>query len=104
MRHALFPTLLASGFTLMIAAPALAAPACFEGQRKVEEANALRFQARQEARIGNHDRVCETLDEIGDRYADARDAFEDCGAGVVAIDLRSESRNLRVAKNINRCD
>ena len=104
MRYVLLPTLLVAGFSLAAAASALAGPACFDGQRKVEEANALRFQARQEARIGNHDRVCETLDEIGDRYADARDAFEDCGAGVAAIDLRSESRNLRIAKTANRCD
>ncbi|RYY14979.1 MAG: hypothetical protein EON55_07315 [Alphaproteobacteria bacterium] len=89
---------------LALAAPALAAPVCLDAQRKVDEANALRYQFRQEARIGNHDRACDTLDEIGDRYADARDAFEDCGAGVVAIDLRSESRELRAAKRVNRCD
>ena len=91
---------------LLIAAagPSLALPFCVEGQRKVDEANALRFQARQDARIGDRSRVCDTLDEVGDRYADARDAFEDCGAGVVAIDLRSEARALRVAKAVNRCD
>lgn len=89
---------------LLTAEAALSAPACIEARRKVDEAVALRFQARQEARIGNHDRVCDTLDEVGDRYNDARDAFEDCGAGVVAIDLRSELRNLRVAKRVNRCD
>ncbi|MBE7244340.1 MAG: hypothetical protein INR63_05270, partial [Actinomycetospora chiangmaiensis] len=55
---------------------ALALPACLEAQRKIDEANALRFQARQEARLGDHDRVCDTLDEVGDRYDDARDAFE----------------------------
>jgi hypothetical protein len=104
MRHMLFTPFLAVGISLTAFAPALSAPACFEGQRKVDEANALRFQARQEARIGNHDRVCDTLDEIGDRYADARDAFEDCGASVTAIDLRSEARNLRIAKKVNRCD
>ena len=104
MRHILLPPFLAAGMVFVALAPALAAPVCFEGQRKVEEANALRFQARQEARIGNHDRVCDTLDEIGDRYADARDAFEDCGAAVTAIDLRTEARNLRIAKKINRCD
>ena len=81
-----------------------ALPACIEAQRKVDEANALRFQARQEARLGDHDRVCDTLDEVGDRYNDARDAFEQCGEGVVAIDLRSELRGLRIAKKINRCD
>ncbi len=82
----------------------LAAPACIEARRKVDEAVALRYQARQEARLGDRDRVCETLDEVGDRYNEARDAFDDCGAGVVAIDLRSELRALRVAKRINRCD
>ncbi|KAB1076066.1 hypothetical protein [Methylobacterium planeticum] len=86
------------------AAPAHALPSCLEAQRKVDEANALRYQARQEARIGNHDRVCDTLDEVGDRYNDARDAFDDCGAGVIAIDLRSELRALRMAKKVNRCD
>jgi hypothetical protein len=89
---------------LALTSSALALPACLEAQRKVDEANALRFQARQEARLGNHDRVCDTLDEVGDRYDDARDAFERCGEGVVAIDLRSELRGLRIAKKINRCD
>ena len=84
--------------------PVLALPGCLDAQRKVDEAGALRFQARQEARIGDHDRVCDTLDEVGDRYHEARDAFDDCGAGVVAIDLRSELRNLRIAKKVNRCD
>ncbi len=88
----------------LTAQTALAAPACIEARRKVDEAAALRYQARQEARLGDHDRVCDTLDEVGDRYNDARDAFDDCGAGVVAIDLRSELRALRVAKRINRCD
>lgn len=96
---------LAAALALLAAAgPALAVPACLEAQRKVDEAAALRHQARQEARLGNRDRVCETLDEVGDRYADAREAFDDCGAGVVAIDLRSEERRLRLAKEINRCD
>jgi hypothetical protein len=89
---------------LVMTSSALALPACLEAQRKVDEANALRFQARQEARLGDHDRVCDTLDEVGDRYDDARDAFERCGEGVVAIDLRSELRGLRIAKKINRCD
>ena len=102
-RHKLLPALLAASFVLGTAS-AHARPACVEGQRKVEEASALRFQARQEARIGNHDRVCDTLDEIGDRYHDAQGAFEDCGADIVAIDLRSELRNLRLAKRVNRCD
>ncbi len=104
MRHAFRPSLMAAALALTVAAPAFAAPACIDGQRKIAEAEALRAQFRQEARLGNHDRACETLDEIGDRYADARDAFEECGAGVVAIDLRSESRNLRIAKTVNRCD
>ncbi|MGV7033042.1 hypothetical protein [Methylobacterium symbioticum] len=89
---------------VLTAQTAFAAPACIEARRKVDEAVALRYQARQEARLGNHDRVCDTLDEVGDRYNDARDAFDDCGAGVIAIDLRSELRNLRIAKRINRCD
>lgn len=89
---------------LVMTSAASAVPACIEAQRKVDEANALRFQARQEARLGDHDRVCDTLDEVGDRYDDARDAFERCGEGVVAIDLRSELRGLRIAKKINRCD
>jgi len=93
---------LLAGLALTSAASAL--PSCIEAQRKVDEANALRFQARQEARLGNHDRVCDTLDEVGDRYDDARDAFERCGEGVVAIDLRSELRGLRIAKKIDRCD
>ncbi|SFI77068.1 hypothetical protein SAMN02799642_02712 [Methylobacterium brachiatum] len=98
-------TALAGALSLLaLASSALALPACLEAQRKVDEANALRFQARQEARLGNHDRVCDTLDEVGDRYDDARDAFERCGEGVVAIDLRSELRGLRIAKKINRCD
>jgi hypothetical protein len=82
----------------------LAAPACIEARKKVDEAEALRFQVRQDMRLGDHDRVCNTLDEIGDRYNDARDAFDDCGEGVVAIDLRNELRRLRIAKKINRCD
>jgi len=95
---------LAAGLILGTTLPTLAAPGCIDAQRKVEEASALRFQARQEARLGNHDRVCDTLDEIGDRYTEAQDAFEDCGQDVVAIDLRSEQRTLRQAKRVNRCD
>ena len=87
-----------------IATSAAAAPGCLDGRRKVQEASALRYQANQEARLGNRDRVCDTLDEVGDRYHEAQDAFEDCGADVVAIDLRSELRDLRVAKRLNRCD
>ena len=89
---------------LALTSASLALPACLEAQRKVDEANALRFQARQEMRAGDHDRVCDTLDEVGDRYDEARDAFEACGDGVVAIDLRSEQRGLRIARKINRCD
>ncbi|GJE59955.1 hypothetical protein [Methylobacterium trifolii] len=100
----IFATTLAGIGLLAASGSVLAAPACIEAQRKVDEASALRYQARQEARIGNHDRVCDTLDEVGDRYEEARDAFDECGAGVVAIDLRSELRGLRVAKRINRCD
>ena len=103
MRHLLSHTAIVPGLILS-ALPALAQPACVSAQRKVDEAQALRFQARQEARIGDRDRVCETLDEVGDRYAEARDAFEDCGAGLIAIDLRSDSRALRAAKMVNRCD
>ncbi|GJE28821.1 hypothetical protein LKMONMHP_3695 [Methylobacterium organophilum] len=84
--------------------PAQALPSCVEGQRRLQEASALRFQARQEARLGNHDRVCDTLDEVGDRYHDAQGDFEDCGQDIVSIDLRSELRALRVAKRVNRCD
>lgn len=97
-------TILAAFGLVLCLGPAFAAPSCFEGRAKVDEASALRYQPRQEARLGNHDRVCDTLDEIGDRYNEARDAFEDCGAGVVAIDLRTELRNLRIAKQVNRCD
>lgn len=89
---------------LMLTSSALALPACLEAQRKVDEAAALRFQARQELRAGDRGRACEIFDEVGDRYEEARDAFDDCGEGVVAIDLRSELRNLRLAKKINRCD
>ncbi|GBU18290.1 MULTISPECIES: hypothetical protein [Methylobacterium] len=103
MRTRLLSALAAATFVAGLS-PALAQRACLDAQRKVDEANALRFQARQEARIGNHDRLCDTLDEVGDRYNEARDAFDDCGAGVVAIDLRSELRNLRMAKTVNRCD
>lgn len=103
MQQPLKAAIAALGLALATQA-AHAAPACIEARRKVDEAAALRYQARQEARLGDHDRVCDTLDEVGDRYNDARDAFDDCGAGVVAIDLRSELRALRVAKRINRCD
>lgn len=103
MRH-LLHVKLAALLIIGAAGPALALPSCGDGQRKLQEVSALRFQARQEARIGDRDRVCDTLDEIGDRVADARDDFEDCGASVAAIDLRSESRALRAAKAVNRCN
>lgn len=104
MRHTVLAGLTAALLGASLATTALAAPGCLDGRRKVEEASALRYQAREEARLGNHDRVCDTLDEVGDRYHEAQDAFEDCGADVVAIDLRSELRALRVAKRVNRCD
>jgi hypothetical protein len=107
MRHSR-ATLVAGLFGLvagsLAATSTLAAPSCIEARKKVDEAEALRFQARQDMRLGDRDRVCDTLDEIGDRYNDARDAFDDCGEGVVAIDLRNELRRLRIAKKINRCD
>ncbi|GJE76301.1 MULTISPECIES: hypothetical protein [Methylorubrum] len=104
MRYTVLAGLTAVLVGASIATSAVAAPGCLDGRRKVEEAGALRYQARQEARLGNHDRVCDTLDEVGDRYHEAQDAFEDCGADVVSIDLRSELRDLRVAKRLNRCD
>ncbi|HJE23061.1 MAG TPA: hypothetical protein K8W01_05325 [Methylorubrum populi] len=104
MRHTVLAGLAASLIGITLASSALAAPGCLDARRKIQEASALRYQARQEARLGNHDRVCDTLDEIGDRYHEAQDAFEDCGADIVAIDLRSELRELRVAKRVNRCD
>ncbi|MEH3118096.1 MAG: hypothetical protein PGN25_11020 [Methylorubrum populi] len=104
MRHTALAGLAACLVSLGVASSALAAPGCIDARRKVQEAGALRYQARQEAQFGNHDRVCDTLDEVGDRYHEAQDAFEDCGADIVAIDLRSELRALRVAKRVNRCD
>jgi hypothetical protein len=104
MRRTIISAGLAVSLLAPFAAPAYAVPACVEASRKVQEASALRYQARQEARLGRHDRVCDTLDEIGDRYHDAQGAFEDCGADIASIDLRSELRNLRIAKHVNRCD
>lgn len=95
---------LLGGVLLAGSSSALALPGCLDAQRKVDEADALRFQARQEARLGSRERVCDTLDEVGERYHEARDAFDACGAGVAAIDLRSELRILRIAKTVNRCD
>ncbi len=104
MPRTILSTLLALSFTASIALPAQAGDSCFDGRRKIDEASALRYQAREESRFGNHDRVCDTLDEVGDRYHEAQDAFENCGEDIVAIDLRSELRALRVAKRVNRCD
>ena len=104
MHRTILPTILSLGIAAAAVVPARADRFCSEGRRKIEEASALRYQARQEARLGNHDRVCDTLDEIGDRYHDAQGAFEDCGQDVVAIDLRSELRALRIAKRANGCD
>ena len=103
MKRFVFARFVLLNFVLSIG-PAFAVPSCLEARIKVDEALALRRQARQEAQVGNHDRACEILDAIGDRYDDAREAFDDCGAGVIAIDLRSELRNLRIAKHVNRCD
>lgn len=96
------PLGLAAG--LLLTSAAFALPACLEAQRKVDEAGALRQQARREMRSGDRARVCDTLAEVEDRYDEARDAFESCGEGVVAIDLRREVRGLRIAKTINGCD
>lgn len=104
MRRTILSTVLAFGFVASAIVPGHAERACSDGSRKVDEASALRHQARQEARFGDHDRLCDTLDEVGDRYREAQDAFEDCGDDIVAIDLRSELRALRVAKQVNRCD
>lgn len=104
VRSTAFASLTAVLVGASLATSALAAPGCLDGRRKMQEASALRYQANQEARLGNRDRVCDTLDEVGDRFHEAQDAFEDCGADVVAIDLRSELRDLRIAKRLNRCD
>ncbi len=104
MVKALVLAVAATGIAAGLSTAASAAPSCVKAERHLQEASALRFQARQEARLGNHDRVCDTLDEVGDKFHDAQDAFEDCGADIVAIDLRSELRTLRVAKRVNRCD
>lgn len=85
------------------ALPALAQPACIEAERKMVEAGALRVQAREEARLGDRARVCETLDEVGDRYDDAKGLFEDCGRTVTAIEIRGSERNLDGLKRVNGC-
>lgn len=89
--------------TLNFALPALAQSACAEAERKMVEAGALRYQAREEARAGDRGRVCETLDEAGDRYDDAKDLFDDCGRTVTAIELRGATRNLDGLKRMNGC-
>lgn len=96
-------TLAALGLLLSIGS-ASAAPSCLEAQSTVDEATALRHQARQELRLGNHGRACDILDEAGDRYGEAQDAFAECAAGVIAIDLRTEFRALRIAEHVDRCD
>lgn len=88
-----------------ITGPALAAPACtVEAGRKVAEAGALRYQARQEAIAGNRDRTCDALDEAGDRYGDARDTLDDCGFTVSAIELRTELRAVRHLRRYYGCE
>ncbi|ACL56345.1 hypothetical protein [Methylobacterium nodulans] len=100
-----FSPLAAALLFALAASPVLAQPAtCGPAHRKMEEAAALRFQARQEARIGDRDRVCDTLGDVEDRYEDARDRFEECGAGLAAIDLRGALRSVRLEKRAFRCD
>ncbi|MGE7412884.1 hypothetical protein [Methylobacterium tarhaniae] len=89
---------------LLSAGPVLAQPACIGAQRKIDEAGALRFQARQDARIGDRDRVCDNLGDAEDRYEDARDRLEDCGLGVASVDLKSAIRSVRQEKRVFRCD
>ncbi|WP_018262571.1 hypothetical protein [Methylobacterium sp. WSM2598] len=102
LRPALFPLTAA---LLVAAGSALAQPAtCAPAHRKLQEADALRFQARQEARIGDRDRVCDALGDIEDRYEDAQDRFEACGAGLASIDLRGALRSVRLEKRAFRCD
>lgn len=86
-----------------LALPALAQTACIQAEQKIAEAGALRFQAREEARAGRHDRVCDNLDDAGDRYEDAKDLFDDCGRTVTAIELRGAQRNLDGLKRLNGC-
>lgn len=86
------------------AAPSLAQPACVRAQRKLDEAAAFRFQARQDARIGDRDRVCDALGDAEDRYEDARDRFDECGLGLAAIDLLGALRSVRLEKRSFRCD
>lgn len=89
---------------VLLAGPALAQPACTGAQRKIDEAGALRFQARQDARLGDRDRVCDNLGDAEDRYEDARDRLDDCGLGVASVDLKSALRSVRQEKRFFRCD
>ncbi|MEH3147215.1 MAG: hypothetical protein PGN34_18095 [Methylobacterium frigidaeris] len=89
---------------VVAAGAAVAQPVCVGAQRKLDEAAALRFQARQDARAGDRDRVCDNLGDAEDRYDEARDAFEDCGLGVASIDLKSALRSIRGEKRFFRCD
>lgn len=89
---------------VLLAGPALAQPACPGAQRKIDEAGALRFQARQDARIGDRDRVCDNLGDAEDRYEDARDRLEECGLDVASVDLKSALRSVRQEKRFFRCD
>lgn len=97
------PACLIAACGAVLALPALAQPACIEAERKMVEAGALRVQAREEAGIGGRGRVCEILDEVGDRYDDAKGLFEDCGRTVTAIEIRSSERNLDGLKRMNGC-
>ncbi len=89
---------------ILAAGTAFAQPVCPGAQRKLDEAAALRFQARQDARTGDRDRVCDNLGDAEDRYDEARDAFDDCGLGVASIDIKSAQRSLRSEKRFFRCD
>ena len=71
---------------------------------KIDEAGALRFQARQDARLGDRDRVCDNLGDAEDRYEDARDRLDECGLRVASIDLKSALRSVRQEKRFFRCD
>ncbi|WP_238313863.1 hypothetical protein [Methylobacterium crusticola] len=95
---------LAAVLLLLAAGPALAQPACIGARRKVDEAAAFRFQARQDARLGDRDRVCDNLGDAEDRYDEARDRLDACGLTVASIDLESALRSVRQEKRVFRCD
>lgn len=100
----MLPRLLGAALLLATAGTALAQPsACFEAERRIAEAGALRVQARQDANVGERGRVCTTLDEAGDRYDDAQDLFEECGRTVAAIGLRAAHRDIDGLKRFNAC-